>query len=64
VLGYRALSLFPAPESGDKWLSGQSRTLDLTGFGMGQIESVSWRNVNSLLIGNEAGEVYLVTLPE
>ena len=64
VLGYRQLSVFPAPESGDKWLSGQSRSLDLAGFGMGQIESVSWRAADSLLVGNEDGVVYLVTLPD
>ena len=63
VLGSRSLWVFSAPESGDKWLSGKSETLNLIGLGLGQVESVTWRDSNSLLVGNEAGVVYRVKLP-
>jgi len=62
VLGSRSLWVFVAPESGDKWLSGKSETLNLIGLGLGQVESVTWRDSNSLLVGNEAGVVYRVKL--
>jgi hypothetical protein len=63
VLGSRSLWIFAAPESGDRWLSGKSETLNLVGLGLGQVESVTWRDSNSLLVGNEAGVVYRVKLP-
>ena len=64
VLGSRSLWVFSAPKSGDKWLSGKSETLNLIGLGLGQVESVTWRDSNSLLVGNEAGVVYRVKLPD
>lgn len=53
VLGYRDLWVFERPRRKDHWLSGRAFRLGLEFEQTGQIEALTWRDNDTLLIGNE-----------
>jgi len=64
IATYTALWVFDKPAAGDRWLSGKSKTLKLDYRATGQIEAVCWDDNETLLISNEAREIYEVKLAD
>ena len=60
VTGYTELWLFPKPESGDAWLSGEARRINLSMLTTGIAEALTWIDDSTLMIGNERGGVFRV----
>ena len=61
VTGYTELWLFPKPESGDAWLSGEARRINLSMMATGIAEALTWIDDSTLMIGNERGGVFQVS---
>lgn len=64
VLGYTEIWLFPKPNDGDKWLSGEARRTNLSMLSTGIAEAISWVDNSTLLIGNERGGVFQVNVED
>ena len=62
VLTYRTLWLFPRPPAGEQWLSGPAYSRPLPFLETRQAEALSWRDDTTLLLGNEEGRLWTVTL--
>jgi len=62
VLTYRTLWLFPRPPAGERWLSGPAYSRPLPFLETRQAEALSWRDDTTLLLGNEEGRLWTVTL--
>jgi hypothetical protein len=62
VLTYRTLWLFPRPAAGERWLSGPALSRPLPFLETRQAEALSWRDDTTLLLGNEEGRLWTVTL--
>ncbi|MDR2213191.1 MAG: LpqB family beta-propeller domain-containing protein [Pseudomonadales bacterium] len=61
VVSYTELWLFERPaEGGDKWLSAPARRIALDPRVLKQVESVTWLDEATLLLGNEQRELYLM----
>jgi len=64
AVGYTELWLFENPLGVDGWLSGQARRLELDIDFTGFIESLTWLESDSLLIGNEDEEWFTVKVSD
>ena len=62
VLTYRTLWLFPRPPAGEQWLSGPAYSRPQPFLETRQAEALSWRDDTTLLLGNEEGRLWTVTL--
>ena len=62
VLTYRTLWLFPRPPAREQWLSGPAYSRPLPFLETRQAEALSWRDDTTLLLGNEEGRLWTVTL--
>ena len=62
VLTCRTLWLFPRPPAGERWLSGPAYSRPLPFLETRQAEALSWRDDTTLLLGNEEGRLWTVTL--
>ena len=62
VLTYRTLWLFPRPPAGEQWLSGPAYSRPLPFLETRQAEALSWRDDTTLLLGDEEGRLWTVTL--
>jgi hypothetical protein len=62
VLSYAALWLFPRPAAGDDWFAGTPVIRTLPIARTRQAEAVTWRDDGHLLIANEAGTVFEMTI--
>ena len=62
VLTYRTLWLFPRPPAGEQWLFGPAYSRPLPFLETRQAEALSWRDDTTLLLGNEEGRLWTVTL--
>ncbi|MBL6715941.1 MAG: hypothetical protein ISQ03_06185 [Pseudomonadales bacterium] len=62
VLTYRTLWVFPRPEAGARWLSGEALSRPLPFLETRQAEALSWRDERTLLLGNEEGRLWTVSL--
>ena len=62
VLTYTALWVFEKPASGDRWLSGRARRLDLDARETRQVEALCWDDGDTLLLANEQRDLYRVEL--
>ncbi len=62
VLTYTALWVFEKPESGDRWLSGRARRLELDLRETRQVEALCWDDADTLLLANEQRDLYRVEL--
>ena len=60
ILTYRALWVFPKPETGDRWLTETPVKLDLPVARTRQAEAVCWEDVDTLLIANEQRDLFRV----
>ena len=60
VVTYQDLWLFEKPATGDQWLSSKAYRLPLARRQIKQVEAVTWVDNNTLLLGNEQGELYQV----
>jgi len=58
VLSYSALWLFARPASGDRWLSSEAKRFPLDRGAVKQIEAITWVDNETLLIGNEDGDLF------
>jgi len=69
VLTYTALWIFDRParevtgSAPSDWLAGDARRVPLSPFETGIAEAIAWRDDASLLIANEAGELFRLDLP-
>ena len=61
VLGYADIWLFKRPDSGDKWLSGESYRLSLPRTQTRQVEAIAWQNNELLIFTNEPGQIFEVS---
>ena len=52
----------PSPSSGEQWLSGPAYSDPLPFLETRQAEALSWRDDTTLLLGNEEGRLWTVTL--
>lgn len=62
VLTYRELWVFERPQSGDRWLSGETRKVELALEQTKQVEAVCWDDAETLRITNEQREIFRVPL--
>lgn len=62
VLTYRHLWIFPRPGTGDDWLSGNPRKLELDRRKAGQNEAITWMDGHTLLMANEQGDLLVIKL--
>lgn len=64
VSGYTELWLFPVPDDGNGWFSGEARRTGLSMLNSGIIEAITWVDDSTLLIGNERGGVFQVSVDD
>jgi hypothetical protein len=64
VITYSALWLFDRPEGNDAWLNAPSRRIPLVPRVVKQVESVTWVEDDTLLIGNEQRDLFRINLNE
>ncbi len=62
VLTYTALWVFEKPASGDRWLSGRARRLELDPRETRRVEALCWDDADTLLLANEQRDLYRVAL--
>jgi hypothetical protein len=60
VVTYQDLWLFEKPAAGDQWLSSQAYRLALDRSQIKQVEAITWIDDDTLLLGNEEGQLYQV----
>jgi len=61
LLSYIGVYLFAKPESGDNWLSGPSRFIELPRDALKTSEAITWMDSDTLLIMNEEREMLTLT---
>lgn len=64
VTGYTELLLFPQPSEDGKWLSGEARRIPLDSSVTGVIEALTWKDMSTLIIGNERGALFEVSVDD
>ncbi len=64
VLCYTQLWVFDRPGRGDRWLSSDSRMIPLAFEHTKQAEAVTWRDNETIIIGNEDSELFVVSLTD
>ena len=62
VVSYGALWLFERPAQGDRWLSAPSTRIALRRRDVHQVEAVAWEDEDTLILGNEEGELFRLEL--
>jgi hypothetical protein len=60
VVSYTAVWVFERPLEGDDWLSGKARRLPLNLLRTRQVEAITWRDAQTLLIANENRDLFEV----
>lgn len=61
VITYRDLWIFDKPAQGDRWLSSTHRRIRLR-RNVGQVEAVTWDDASTLVLANEAGEIFRLAI--